>query len=425
MARRSKRFVYMTVVLELSLILGLSLYFISHRNSLADELGPPQFIEQVEAETCLPSETESASQEAESQEIKPQKTKPIQKVQAKTEKSQAVVCSVSSNIGGPYTVAPGLHMSIYHAKKGDNLASIAKENDLDFFTILSVNGLESSNKISIGQKLRIPNQRGIVHGIRKGESIEDIALMYNVNIRKIIRVNQILDPTEIKVGNELFIPDAKMTLEIQNSLLEKSGVDFGGKKRNRETKITVVNNRVRSGGKGSSGKGRVESFEVELGFSISNPCRTTKISSGFGYRRDPFTRRRAFHSGVDIDTEYGAEVRAAMDGTVTYAGWMGGYGKLVVVTNKNGYSTRYGHMSRINVRKGSKVRQGQLMGAAGSTGRSTGAHVHFEVRKNDRPLNPTKYVNSKAKIAEVEEFDELEEELSPPEKDNEKASSKN
>ena len=420
MARRTRRFVYMTVILELSLVLGLSLYFISHRNSLADELETIQFVEQVEAVTCLPPEPESAPQEAESQEIKPQETKPIQKAQDKTEKPQAVVRSVSSNIGGPYTVAPGLHMSIYHAKKGDNLASIAKENDLDFFTILSVNGLESSNKISIGQKLRIPNQRGIIHEIRKSESIEDIALMYNVNIRKIIRVNRILDPTEIKVGNELFIPDAKMTLEFQRNLLEKSGVDFGGRNRNRRnSKIRVVNNRFRS-----SGKGSVESFEVEPGFSISNPCRTTKISSGFGYRRDPFTRRRAFHSGVDIDTAYGAEVRASMDGTVTYAGWMGGYGKLVVITNKNGYSTRYGHMSRINVRKGSKVRQGQLIGAAGSTGRSTGAHVHFEVRKNDRPLNPTKYVNSKVKIAEVEEFDELEEELSPPEKDDKKASSK-
>jgi murein DD-endopeptidase MepM/ murein hydrolase activator NlpD len=82
-----------------------------------------------------------------------------------------------------------------------------------------------------------------------------------------------------------------------------------------------------------------------------------------------------------------------MDGIVTYAGWMGGYGKLVVVRHRNGYSTRYGHLSRILVTKNKRVRQGQRIGYVGNTGRSTGPHLHFEIRQNGKPLNPRKFVN--------------------------------
>jgi murein DD-endopeptidase MepM/ murein hydrolase activator NlpD len=415
----------MTVILELSLVLGLSLYFVSHHNSVADEGRTFQLTEKANADTYLPSEIESEPQETKPQETKPQETESTQKTQAK---SEIVKFPVSGNIGGPYTVAPSLHMSIYQAKKGDNLSSIAQQNDLDFFTILSVNGLGSSNKISIGQRFRIPNQRGIIHEMSKGESIEDIALMYNVNIRKIIRVNQILDPAEIKVGTELFIPDAKMTLEFQKDLLVKSGVESEKKEEIKEVKnskirvvnngkIRVVNNRAQRSNRSS--KGNLEVYgEIEPGVSIAMPCKTTKVSSSFGYRRDPFNGRSAFHAGTDIDTEYGDEVSAAMGGTVTYAGWMGGYGKLVVITDKNGYSTRYGHLSRINVRKGSQVKQGQLMGTVGSTGRSTGAHLHFEVRKDDKPLNPTKIADSESKVSKDTESDVIQEELTPPKKDN-------
>jgi murein DD-endopeptidase MepM/ murein hydrolase activator NlpD len=409
MALRAKRFVYMTVILELSLVLGLSLYFVSHRDSNSNM----EIVELSNIDNCLPLETESSPEIVSN-------TQEIKSIKKNQTSSEFVKCPVSSNIGGPYTVAPSLNMSIYHAKKGDNLSSVAKENGLDFFTILSVNGLESSNKLSIGQKLRIPNQRGIIHKIQSGESIEDIALKYNVNIRKIIRVNQILDPTEIRIGMELFIPDATITLDFQESLLEKSGVDFGGKKKKENERMMVVNNRVRSRGKTTKSSGSKigkELLEVESGVSFINPTNTKKVSSNFGYRRDPFTRGRAYHSGVDIDTDYGADVRASMGGTVTYAGWMGGYGKLVIVTHENGYSTRYGHLSRINVKKGSVVKQGQLLGAAGSTGRSTGAHVHFEVRKNDKALNPAKILNSKTKITDFDESDELVEELDAPEKD--------
>jgi murein DD-endopeptidase MepM/ murein hydrolase activator NlpD len=81
-----------------------------------------------------------------------------------------------------------------------------------------------------------------------------------------------------------------------------------------------------------------------------------------------------------------------MNGIVTYAGWMGGYGKLVVIRHRDGYSTRYGHLSRIVATKGRHIRQGQRIGYVGNTGRSTGAHLHFEVRKNGKPINPLKVI---------------------------------
>ena len=121
---------------------------------------------------------------------------------------------------------------------------------------------------------------------------------------------------------------------------------------------------------------------------------------------------------------YGSDVYAAIEGTVTYAGWMGGYGKLVVVTNKNGTSTRYGHLSKINVRKGTAVRQGQQLGAVGSTGRSTGAHLHFEVRQDDKPLNPTKFLDGKVELQTDKSDSVGSQEISAPAKDSKKTASK-
>jgi len=431
MSRRCKtRFICISVILELSLIMGLCIYLSSHRTSQAYESETTQIEEQSSYSPIASAE----AQEAQS----------VQKNPAN--KTQKAKISVPSNIGGPYTVSPSLQMNTYHAKKGDNLASIAKQNNLDFFTVLSVNGLEESNDISIGQKLRIPNQRGVMHKVSIGESIEDIALMYGVNIRKIIRVNQILDPSDIKTGTELFIPDAKITLDYKEELLQKSGVqlaksgvDREDNKRNRKELVAdkrssrddrKVSSKSSKSNKGSNtDKKANKKIEVASasGLEIEAPCDTSRMTSNFGYRRDPFSGSRAFHAGTDIAPGYGSEVHAAIDGTITYAGWMGGYGKLIVVTNKDGYSTRYGHLSRINVRKGATVRQGQTIGAVGNTGRSTGAHLHFEIRKDDKPLNAQKLLKSgKLEIDSNNdsESDTNQEELSAPAKNTKETSAK-
>jgi murein DD-endopeptidase MepM/ murein hydrolase activator NlpD len=118
------------------------------------------------------------------------------------------------------------------------------------------------------------------------------------------------------------------------------------------------------------------------------------ISSYFGYRTDPFTGRREFHQGVDIAGELGEPVVAVAAGIVTYAGKHGGYGNLVEINHGNGFVTRYGHNSKVLVAVGDTVSKGQEVALMGSTGRSTGPHVHFEVWRSGKVVNPIKYLSA-------------------------------
>jgi len=113
-----------------------------------------------------------------------------------------------------------------------------------------------------------------------------------------------------------------------------------------------------------------------------------RMTSGFGYRRDPFGGGGEFHPGVDLAASAGSPVRATADGVVGRAGWNGGYGQMVALEQGNGIETRYGHMSQLAVVPGQQVRRGEVIGYVGSTGRSTGAHLHYEVRVNGRPVDP-------------------------------------
>ena len=118
-----------------------------------------------------------------------------------------------------------------------------------------------------------------------------------------------------------------------------------------------------------------------------------KLESGFGGRRNPFGGSSyEFHSGQDIDAEYGSPVIAGASGKVEFAGWQNGYGQLVVVDHGGGLTTRYGHLSHIDVTVGQSLERAQFLGRVGSTGRSTGPHLHYEVRINDEPVNPLQYL---------------------------------
>lgn len=122
------------------------------------------------------------------------------------------------------------------------------------------------------------------------------------------------------------------------------------------------------------------------------PASQARMSSGFGYRRDPFTGGGAMHSGVDFKGPTGAPIHAAAVGTVSHVGWKSGYGKTVEISHGNGLMTRYAHMSAFRVRQGQQVSAGDVIGAIGSTGRSTGPHLHFEVRINNRAVNPRPFL---------------------------------
>ena len=118
-----------------------------------------------------------------------------------------------------------------------------------------------------------------------------------------------------------------------------------------------------------------------------------KINNEFGFRRNPFGGRTyEFHAGMDIDGERGDQVVAPANGVVTEAGWKGGYGNMVEVDHGNGLKTRYGHLSKIDVNIGDQITRGQVMAYVGSTGRSTGPHLHYELRLNDRPINPRRFL---------------------------------
>jgi murein DD-endopeptidase MepM/ murein hydrolase activator NlpD len=120
------------------------------------------------------------------------------------------------------------------------------------------------------------------------------------------------------------------------------------------------------------------------------------VSSPFGYRPDPFLGRPALHPGVDLVQAYGGEIYSTAAGRVVHAGPLGGYGNMVEVDHGNGLATRYGHMSEVQVTEGQEVKAGAALGRIGSTGRSTGPHLHYEVRVNDEPVDPERFLEAGA-----------------------------
>jgi murein DD-endopeptidase MepM/ murein hydrolase activator NlpD len=117
-----------------------------------------------------------------------------------------------------------------------------------------------------------------------------------------------------------------------------------------------------------------------------------RVSSDFGWRRDPLSGATRFHRGVDIAAAYGSEVPAAAEGKVVFAGTQGGYGNVVVVQHDGGTETRYAHLSQLDVREGDVIKAGAIVGRVGQTGRATGPHLHFEVRDDGQPVDPARGV---------------------------------
>ena len=245
---------------------------------------------------------------------------------------------------------PTLAIETHLVKKDENLWKIAQNSGLDAFTLLSVNKLRNGNLIRPGQSIKVPNQRGILHKVVKDESLEEIAIRYQVSLEKIIESNGMLDPDTIYAGTELFIPDAKINESFRKRLIPPP------------YKPKFV--------KPTSGR----------------------LTSGFGYRIHPILKKRRMHKGIDIVARYGSNVKAATGGIITYSGQMGSYGNLVVIDHQNGFETRYAHNSRLKVKKGEKVRQGQTIALVGNTGRSNGTHLHFEIWKNGEAIDPAHYL---------------------------------
>ena len=149
---------------------------------------------------------------------------------------------------------------------------------------------------------------------------------------------------------------------------------------------------------------RMDALENSLaGIPQVRPANVGHMSSGFGYRSDPFNGRGAFHAGLDFAAPYGAPIYAAASGRVSFAGIKQGYGNCIEVDHGNGLVTRYAHMSRFVAAIGRQVDAGDMIGAIGSTGRSTGPHLHFEVHINGRPVNPRPFLEAASHVRQKPE----------------------
>jgi murein DD-endopeptidase MepM/ murein hydrolase activator NlpD len=148
---------------------------------------------------------------------------------------------------------------------------------------------------------------------------------------------------------------------------------------------------------------RMDAMERALAaIPTSMPAAVMMMSSGFGFRSDPFTGGGAMHAGLDFKGPVGTPILSAAEGRVTFAGFNGGYGKTVEITHANGLLTRYAHLSGLNVARGQMVKRGLQIGRMGSTGRSTGSHLHFEVRLNGRAINPRKFLEANPDVLKVQ-----------------------
>lgn len=229
---------------------------------------------------------------------------------------------------------------------GETLWDIAQRYNIDIDTIVAANEITNPERLTVGEDLKILTVKGALHTVQKGESLWEIARIYRASTQEIIDANHLQNPSSLRVGQELVIPGAQSYAARRYRLVSRSG---------------------------------------QLQRAFSWPVRGP-ISSPFG------PRWGRMHEGLDIAVVTGTPVRAAADGRVTWSGYRGSYGKLVIIDHGYGIETRYAHNSRLVVRRGSRVKRGQVIAYSGNTGRSTGPHLHFEIRYRGKPVDPQKYL---------------------------------
>ena len=245
--------------------------------------------------------------------------------------------SINSELSQPME----LFYTTYRIEKGDTIGAIAQNFGLNQDTLLSFNNIKNSRLIQIGQYIKIPNQDGILYTVKEGDTLASISEKYSVDSDVVKTVNSLSDD-RILAGSKLFLPGARMN--------------------------------------------QIDVQEIN-GDLFSWPVRGY-VSSGYGYRISPFTGARQFHSGLDIAAPQGTPVKAAMYGRVATTGYDTNSGNYIIIAHHGGYRTLYAHLDVIRVKPGATVKTGDRIGDVGSTGLSTGSHLHFSVFKNGVTVNP-------------------------------------
>ena len=271
----------------------------------------------------------------------------------------------------------------YVVAPGDSLWSISHNLNVDTETIRGSNNFKTSSALKPGVKLRIPNQDGVFYTLKEGEKIEDVAKRYRVSMTKTRLVNDEVDFSSLKANDEIFLPGAK-----PEALRESRVAKVPEVKKSETVKKSAPVKTASSAKPEKRQRGEVAVRTSGFRWPVMG-----RINSPFGWRQHPVTRRRDFHTGIDIKANRNDAIKAAGSGKVVYSGWMGGYGKVLVIEHNNGQSTLYAHCSTLLFGKGASVSSGQLIAKVGTTGRSTGPHLHFEVRNGSSPVNPIKYLS--------------------------------
>lgn len=245
-------------------------------------------------------------------------------------------------------------VATYRVEEGDVLSTIAERFGITTPTILWENKLSATSLIRPGDELRILPTDGITHTVVRGDTLESIAKRYDAEAEDILEYNNLVDADDLEIGDFLIIPGGRPPFVVAPP--------------------TIVRPRP------------------VLRPALPLPSIAGKLlwPSTAGYRISQYFTWR--HHGVDIAVTYGTPVFASDDGVVTYSGWMRGYGYQVTIDHGNGLKTRYAHNSRNIARSGQRVERGQTIAIVGSTGRSTGPHIHYEVFANGVRVNPFRFL---------------------------------
>ncbi len=246
--------------------------------------------------------------------------------------------------------AADLTIADHTIQQKENFWKVARKYGVDIDTIVAANPELEKLNAARGQTIRVPSQKGVLHKTAEQETLPMLTALYNVPADRISSLNNIGPDCILVPGLEVFIPGAKPK-KISDKMASQ--------------------------------------FSLRGIFSSPLPGR---ITSGMGMRKHPVGGFRGRHTGIDLSAREGTSIAASAAGTVSQAGEGEYIGKFVMISHKDSYTTIYGHCSQILVPPGKTVKKGQIIAKSGQTGRVTGPHLHFEIRKNGVPQNPLKYL---------------------------------
>lgn len=250
---------------------------------------------------------------------------------------------------------------VYTVQPGETISTIASRFGISLETVLWQNNLTSRSVIRPGQSLEILPVSGIAHKVARNETVSSIAKKYKVSEEEIIKQNNLLDVSDIKISQVLIVPGGKKIYPTVAVVKKTSNVPAVSS----ITKLFVP-----------------PAGDVSRATPLLWPAAARTITQYY----------KLGHLGLDIGAPIGTAIYAADDGVVEISGWQNGYGNTILLRHNDGSKTRYGHFSKLYVSKGDTVTRGQTIGGMGSTGWSTGSHLHFEVIIGGKKKNPLTYI---------------------------------